>query len=50
MITIYTHKGIEIQMRVISYPGQIGYTINHPAFEGKRFNLVQDAIDAIDSM
>ncbi|MEF2243957.1 hypothetical protein [Paenibacillus sp. IITD108] len=50
MITIYKHKGIEIQVKAVAEQHEIGYSINHPVFEGKRFNLVQEAIDAIDNM
>lgn len=50
MITIYKHKGIEIQVKATAQRHAIGYRINHPAFDGERFNLVQEAIDAIDRL
>lgn len=49
LVTVYTHRGISIQINQPSQPSEIGYTIAHPQFDGQRFNLVQEAIDAIDS-
>lgn len=48
MITVYKHKGIEIQVKAVAEVHEIGYTINHAAFKGQRFNLVDHAIKAID--
>lgn len=50
MVTVYKHKGIEIQVKAAAKQHEIGYSINHSEFAGQRFNLIQDAIDAIDNM
>lgn len=48
LITVYTHRGIAIQVKSPAKSHEIGYRVNHPSFTGQKFNLIQDAIDAID--
>lgn len=43
MQVVYVHKGYEI-----CFDKNPSYVINDKEFEGKSYNLVQDAIDAID--
>lgn len=50
-VTVYRHKGFEIQVLTIAEnPNEFGYRIDSPAFGDRRFNLVADAVQAIDDM
>lgn len=41
---VYLHKGFDIYF----LPGERGYRIADARFAGRKFNLIQDAIDVID--
>lgn len=50
-VTVYVHKGHSIQTLYTSNPSKgdsPSYIIDNTLFKNKRFNLIQDAIDAID--
>lgn len=44
-VTVMTHKGHDIKIITPAKPHEIGYYL-----DGKRFNLLQDAVDYIDSL
>lgn len=46
-VTVFKHKGFEIKINPLE--PKSGYTIEHPDFEGRVYNLAQDAVDAIDA-
>lgn len=47
-VTVFTHKGLEIQTKNPATPDEIGYRVDHPRFAGMRFRLIQHAVDSID--
>ena len=47
-IVLLTHRGLEICTVSPATADDLGYTVNHPAFAGRSFNLVQDAVNSID--
>lgn len=49
LITVYKHKGINIQIRSPATSDKLDYTIDHQRFKGFKFKLIQDAINSIDS-
>lgn len=50
LVTVYTHKGIDIKIKSPATADEVGYVIDHKEFEGCQYNLIQDAIDAINSL
>lgn len=49
-VTVHKHKGIAIKMKSPALPSEFGYKIKHKQFTGQLFDLIQDAIDAIDRL
>lgn len=47
-VTVYTHKGLEICTISPATPEQFGYIIDYVDYVGESYNLIQDAINAID--
>ncbi len=50
-VKIYTHRGFDICTLKKATPSagdELGYVIDSKAFEGRIFNLIDEAADAID--
>lgn len=50
LTTVYTYNGIDIKVKSPATPDELGYTVNHPAFEGCKYKLIQEAINSIDNI
>ncbi len=47
--TVYTHKGFDVQVLSPAMPSEFGYRINDISFSGESYNLISDAVQAIDA-
>lgn len=48
---VYTHKRIDILTLAVANPSEgdkLGYVVDDERFEGRMFNLLSEALDAID--
>lgn len=46
---VYAHKGIDIKTKSPASPNELHYCIDHYLYVGQTFDLIQNAIDAIDT-
>lgn len=47
---VYVHRGLNICTKVTASVDELGYFIDDSNFRGQRYKLVQDAVEAIDTV